>query len=132
MYKEELTKAFVSSVEIFLQEHSSLCVSNELKVVGLPGSVLEKACQEKHIPFLIEAFADRKYEDDGSLMSRKKKGSVLGLESALLQCDQMLKAKEVTTFSGKTLGFPFDTICIHGDSPDALAIAEKLSEMNAI
>ncbi len=74
----------------------------------------------------FEAFADRVYEDNGALVSRKLPGAVLDAQQSVAQAMGLLDASEVKTRSGKMLKLHADTLCIHGDSPHALTLLEAL------
>lgn len=69
----------------------------------------------------FEAFADRCYADDGSLVSRTVPGAVQKQERMLAQVAQLQREQSVTTSSGKVLKLQFDTVCVHGDNPEGVA-----------
>jgi UPF0271 protein len=69
----------------------------------------------------FEAFADRCYADDGSLLSRSLPGAVHTKERMLAQVAQLKREKSVTTISGQVLKLQFDTLCVHGDNPEGVA-----------
>jgi UPF0271 protein len=74
-----------------------------------------------------EVFADRAYEDDGSLVSRAKSGAVLHDADAIAQrVVKMIQSEEVISISGKAIRMRMDTVCIHGDTPGAVDIARVL------
>ncbi|RDV27398.1 LamB/YcsF family protein [Alteromonas aestuariivivens] len=77
----------------------------------------------------FEAFVDRRYTDDGYLMSRRLEGAVLSFEQAIGQAVRMLNRQEVVTESGNVLQLPIDTLCVHGDSPDAVGMAAELRKI---
>lgn len=79
----------------------------------------------------FELFADRSYEDDFRLTPRSIEGSLLSTESSFETHLKSLMNSEVTTRSGKQLPIEIDTICIHGDNPGALAIAQFLHELTS-
>ena len=68
------------------------------------------------ISLLFEAFADRCYDDDGQLLSRRKPGAVHDRERMLAQVAQLCEQGTVTTVSGHTLELTTDTLCVHGDN----------------
>lgn len=68
------------------------------------------------ISLLFEAFADRCYDDDGSLLSRRKPGAVHDRERMLAQVAQLCEQGTVTTVSGHRLELATDTLCVHGDN----------------
>lgn len=77
------------------------------------------------IGLLFEAFADRRYDEDGSLLSRDRPGAVLDREGMLAQVAQLYERRCVTSIGGKALNLCVDTVCVHGDNPEAVrAIAD--------
>ncbi|MEH6470979.1 MAG: 5-oxoprolinase subunit PxpA [Halopseudomonas sp.] len=77
------------------------------------------------IELLLEAFADRCYDDDGKLLARSKPGAVHNREKMLAQVKQLAEAGSVTTISGNTLTLEVDSLCVHGDNPEGVkAIAD--------
>ena len=99
-----------------------------IHIVGQSGSKLEQVCIREGLPFLSEAFADRKYLPSGALQSRTIPGSVLNPEEALIQVKSMMSNGTVDSTNGP-IPIKFDTICVHGDSPDALSILESISKL---
>ena len=76
-----------------------------------------------------EVFADRTYQDDGSLTPRSQANAMItDDEKAIMQVLDMVKTGEVTTVSGKKIKVKADTVCIHGDSQKALAFAQKIND----
>jgi UPF0271 protein len=102
-------------------------VDSSLIMVGLSGSEMIKAAEDSGLTSASEVFADRAYNDDGSLVSRKLPGSVLHdtgevIERAL----RMVMEKKVISVNGKNIPIRADTVCIHGDNPMALKFAQSL------
>jgi UPF0271 protein len=76
-----------------------------------------------------EAFADRRYEDDGALTPRRETGAVIDdVEAAVAQALAIVTRGEVMTRHGKALHIRAQTICVHGDRPDAATFARRLRE----
>jgi UPF0271 protein len=99
-------------------------VDESLVLIGLSGSALLTAAKEVGIKCASEVFADRAYEDDGSLVPRTKIGAVItNEEEASDRAVQMIKFGMVKSISGKEIPIIADTICIHGDTPQALHLA---------
>ena len=99
-------------------------VNDSLVLVGLSGSALLTAAKEVGIKCASEVFADRAYEDDGSLVPRTKIGAVItNEEEASDRAVQMIKFGKVKSITGKEIPIIADTICIHGDTPQALHLA---------
>jgi UPF0271 protein len=95
--------------------------------VCMPGLLMEKASESVGVPVAREFFADRTYEDDGTLTSRKKPGSVLhDADAAAERVLRTLQDKALTTTSGKRIPLEIDTICVHGDEPSAVAMARTI------
>jgi UPF0271 protein len=75
---------------------------------------------------LFEAFADRCYADDGSLLSRRLPGAVHDRERTLAQVEQLHRHGRVTTASGKVLPLAADTLCVHGDNPESVEAVQAI------
>lgn len=98
-------------------------------------SVIAKKASERNIPIKFEAFADRNYNDDLTLVSRKEANAVLEDPNQILEhVTRIIKEKKVKTVSGNILQLDAGTLCIHGDNPNAVGIAshlrKKLAELN--
>ena len=72
------------------------------------------------IELLSEAYADRCYQDNGTLVARSNEGAVLGKDKMLAQVKQLLDHGTVTTLNGKTLAINADSLCVHGDNSDGV------------
>ena len=97
-----------------------------LVLVGLAGSASITAGREAGLTVAAEAFADRRYEADGSLRSRQRPGALLSAVDAAAQALAIVRDGWVETGDGSRLAVRADTICIHGDSPDAAVIARAV------
>ena len=86
---------------------------------------LEKA-QALNLQLYFEAFADRGYEDDGSLMARSKTGAVLDHDAMLKQVKQLIQTGTITTVSGAALKLHVDSLCVHGDNDAGIAAIESI------
>ncbi len=89
-------------------------------------AALRAQAEDIGIPLLFEAFADRRYTDDGYLVSRSKPNAVLSDSEALKQAETLMDNGVIISESGKRLALNVDTLCVHGDSPGAIAIAENI------
>lgn len=101
----------------------------ELKLFAQPGVELAIAGREAGLEVVHEVFADRAYNMDGSLVSRKLPKSVLHDPKEVL--DRTLKMvceKEVITYDGQVLALDSGTVCLHGDNPAAIALATSIRE----
>ena len=108
-------------------------VDNSLFLFGPSGSQMQKAADDEGLKFVGEFFADRAYNDDGTLVSRKIAGSVLhDTKMVIGRVLKMVKDKEVITISGKIIHITAQTVCIHGDNELAPVFARELmSELKA-
>jgi UPF0271 protein len=98
-----------------------------LVVIGPPGSELLAAATRQSLAIAAEGFADRSYEPDGSLTSRRIPGSVISNPSAVAErAVRMISAGTVTARDGSVLALNVDTICVHGDTPAAAALASSV------
>lgn len=91
-----------------------------------PNSVIQETARDQ-ITVHMEGFADRRYNDDLGLISRNEKNAVLHEEEVVIQqVINMITRQNVKSISLKTLAIQVDTICIHGDNPQALKLTEKI------
>jgi 5-oxoprolinase (ATP-hydrolysing) subunit A len=98
-----------------------------LPVLTLPGSALETAVTDLMMPAVTEAFADRAYHDDGSLVPRSEPGAVLtDPETVAARAVAMVVHGTVPTVSGAALEISPRSICVHGDTPGAVALASAV------
>ncbi|HYV66606.1 MAG TPA: 5-oxoprolinase subunit PxpA [Myxococcales bacterium] len=101
----------------------------DLVLVGLAGSKLLTAAEEVGIPAAGEAFVDRRYLPNGSLMPRKQAGSVLtDPAEAAEQAVHIARDGYVTASDGSRLPVAARTLCLHGDTPGAPRIAHAVRE----
>ncbi len=104
-------------------------VDPRLILLGLAGSELERAAYQVGIKFAREVFADRAYEEDGSLVPRSKEGAMItDEEEAVLRAVKMVKEQKVTAITGKEIPCIPDSICLHGDSPKTVLFAKKIAD----
>jgi UPF0271 protein len=88
---------------------------------------LEAAGEAANLPLAREIYADRAYEDDGTLMSRKKPGAVLHDPAEVAaRVVRMVRERAIVGAGGKKMALGIDTVCIHGDSPGAVAMARAV------
>ena len=100
-----------------------------LVLVGLAGSELPRAGERHGLAVAHEAFADRRYRADGSLAPRDAPGAVIDdIEASLAQALAIAQAGEFETLDGARLRLQVDTLCVHGDHPDAPLRARRLHE----
>lgn len=107
-------------------EATRLC-GRDLVLVAMPKSALERAGERKGLRVAREVFADRAYDDRGMLVSRKLPGAVLhDANEAAQRVLRMLEEGAVISQSGKKIPVEIDTICVHGDNPEAVAMARAI------
>ncbi|OZI77375.1 LamB/YcsF family protein [Bordetella genomosp. 12] len=104
-------------------------VDHELIVYGLAGSAWITEARKLDLSCAQEVFADRSYQDDGSLTPRTQPGAMItDVDQAVAQVLQMVQQDSVTSVSGKTVMLTADTLCIHGDQPNALPFASAIRQ----
>jgi UPF0271 protein len=104
-------------------------VDRRLRVVGPPDSALVLAAHDAGLRTASEAFADRAYRADGSLVPRGEAGAVLHDESAVVaRALEMVREQAVTAIDDTRIALRVETICVHGDTPGAAAMARRLRE----
>jgi 5-oxoprolinase (ATP-hydrolysing) subunit A len=97
-----------------------------LILVGLAGSASIDAGRSVGLRTADEAFADRRYESDGTLRSRRLPGALLGPDEAAAQAVSIARHGAVVAGDRSPLAVRADTICVHGDSPDAVPVARAV------
>jgi 5-oxoprolinase (ATP-hydrolysing) subunit A len=98
-----------------------------LKLVGLSGSALIRAGRQERLDTVSEAFADRAYLADGSLAPRSTPGAVLADPRMIAErAVAMVRGQCVTALDGTVIPVAVETLCIHGDTPDAVQIARQV------
>lgn len=98
-----------------------------LILMGLAGSPIEVLAGEMDIPFVAEAFADRKYMRDGSLRSRTLDGAVIeSPEEATAQVLSIVLEHGVQTYDGTSIPLKAQSICIHGDNRQVEALLQAI------
>lgn len=103
-------------------------VDSGLPLVGLPGSLVLRRAAEAGLRTVSEAFADRGYLPDGSLVPRSQAGALLTDPAAVAERMVTLVVDGyVTAVDGTRVSVRADSICVHGDSPGAVAIATAVS-----
>ena len=104
-------------------------IDPKLALMGLAGSMMQKIALNEGIPFIAEAFADRKYEANGRLMSRSKEGSVLSSPTeAAEQVVSIALHNKAKSAEGTSVQIYAQSICIHGDNPSAVKILQAIQE----
>ncbi len=98
-----------------------------LVLLGPPGSVLLRQAEEAGLPTAVEAFADRAINPDGTLRSRELPGAVLqDPEAVARRCAEFAATGAFTAVDGTRVATPARTLCLHGDTPDAVILARRV------
>lgn len=101
--------------------------NKDLIVMALSGGQLVQAARDMGLRTALEVFADRAYEEDGSLVDRKKEGAMVTDEDeAIARVIRMVKEKKVKAVTGNDIPITADSVCVHGDGAKALAFVEKI------
>lgn len=104
-------------------------VDENLVLMGLANSEMIKAGKAVGLKVANEVFADRAYNDDGTLVSRALPGAVIhDKDVAIKRVVRMAKEGKVESITGNDVDITVDSICIHGDNPEALEFAKNIKE----
>ncbi len=123
---EALAKAIAQSVA---------SVDSNIRLMGLAGSLMLTEAEKAGLPVISEVFADRAYNDDGSLVNRKLPGAVIhdaqqaaaravihDAQQAAARAVMMAKEHKVISINGKEIPLQADSICVHGDNAQAIEL----------
>ena len=101
----------------------------DLIVLALSGGELVRAGQDIGLRTALEFFSDRAYEEDGTLVNRRKEGAVITDEDeAIARVVRMIKENKLTAITGKDISIKADSVCVHGDGVKALEFVKKIRE----
>ena len=104
-------------------------ISKDILYLVPTGSEMEKAARKLNMKIACEIFADRNYEDDGNLVSRKRKHAlIIDPEQAKKHVLRMVKNQSLNCHSGKQIPCEIDSVCIHGDNISSLATARSIKD----
>jgi UPF0271 protein len=104
-------------------------INKDLIYLVPTGSKMQEAAKKLDMKFACEIFADRNYEDDGNLVSRKKSHALItDPEQAKKHVLKMVKTQSLNCHSGKQIPCEIDSVCIHGDNLSSLATAKSIKE----
>jgi len=104
-----------------------LSIDPELTLMALAGSPLIELARSRGLRVVAEAFADRAYNDDGSLVSRREPGAVLhDPDQVAERMLKLVRTGELESISGHNIRLNADSICVHGDSPGAVEMARRI------
>jgi len=98
-----------------------------LPLLGLAGSEVERAALRRGVPFFAEAFADRAYRADGTLVPRSEPGAVLhDADLVAERVARIVQSGSLTAATGEEVAVRVQSLCVHGDSPDAVALLSAI------
>jgi len=104
-------------------------IDKELIYLVPTGSKMEIAAKKLNMKIACEIFADRNYEEDGNLVSRKKPNAlIIDHEEAKKHVLTMVQEQALNCYSGKKIPCEIDSVCIHGDNISSLATAKSIKE----
>lgn len=102
-------------------------VDDSLILLALSGSCMLKAAEDAGLRAAREVFADRAYEEDGSLVARTKPGAMITDEElAVFRVVRMVKEGKVESVTGKDIPIRADSVCVHGDGEKAVAFVRRI------
>jgi len=100
---------------------------DNLILLALSGSEMLRAAKDTGLKAAKEVFADRAYEEDGSLVARTKPGAMITDENIAIQrVIRMIKEGKVTAITGKDISIEVDSVCVHGDGLKALEFVKNI------
>jgi UPF0271 protein len=102
-------------------------VDPALYMLCLGNSLMVEAAKAEGVPYVEEAFADRAYTAQGTLVPRKQEGSVIHDPQQVAQrVLQMVSEGKVRSLDGQTVPITAQTVCVHGDTPGAVAMIQAI------
>lgn len=117
---EKLSNAILDAIEDY---------DKNLILMVLSGSLIAREGKKRGLRVAEEVFADRGYNEDGTLVNRKLPGAfVKDPKDAIPRVIKMVKEGRVVTASGKEIEIVADSICVHGDNPEALQFVKSIRE----
>ena len=108
---------------------ATAAVDRTLILLGLPGSELLDAAQRAGLRIAAEGFADRAYQREGALVPRTQPGAVVDdVETVVVRAVMMARERAVIAIDGSRVSIAIETICVHGDTPGAAALALRIRQ----
>lgn len=105
-------------------------IDQNLSIIGPANSLLEFITKNSSIPFISEAFIDRRYQEDSSLVNRNQGNALIeSIQDQVHQARSIVIDEKVMTVSNKHIKIKADTLCIHGDNQNSLNAVKAVSEM---
>ncbi|USE35675.1 5-oxoprolinase subunit PxpA [Endozoicomonas sp. SCSIO W0465] len=109
---------------------ASMDIKPALMIQALSNNKPQKKTADRYrVPLIYEAYADRAYDDHGMLVSRSLPGAVHRDSALILEQTRCLLSGEVSTISGKRLKLKADSLCVHGDNLDAIALVQQIRQL---
>mgnify|MGYP003865192799 CR=1 FL=1 len=105
-----------------------LCRNYKLPLMTLAQSPLHLTAVQQQLPVIAEAFADRGYQPNGQLVSRTQPGALLNTSAAISQSLLLVQQHQLRANNGDLLTLQADSLCLHGDSPEAVILAQQLHQ----
>jgi UPF0271 protein len=100
-----------------------------LPVLCLPQSTLASVAERAGLRVVPEGYADRAYQPDGTLVARSEPGAVLSdMEAVASRAVRMATSAEVEAIDGTIIAAPIESLCLHGDTPGAVALTDEVRE----
>lgn len=116
--------------EAILQAVAAMQSKPKLMIQALKGDQAYQALAKKFgVVLLLEAFADRRYTNNGQLMPRSQEGAVFTNIADILAQVRHLKQGQVQTVEGKMISLKADSICIHGDNPASVQAVSQIAKL---
>ena len=113
---------------LFLNIVNSL--EENFSIIGPPNSLLEVMTKSRRIAFIPEAFIDRRYKEDYSLVDRSQNGAFLeSFEDQINQAKSIVLDQKVLTDNKKNIDIKAETLCIHGDNRYSLKVVQAVCDM---
>ncbi len=100
-----------------------------LSILALDNSTQVIAAKQLGLNIILEAYADRKYENNGLLVSRQKEGAIITNDNeAVAQCLRLAQKNEIITIDGSIIYSSAKSICLHGDNKNAISLAKNIAK----
>jgi UPF0271 protein len=131
LYNDAMSDAVIArAIVLAVVDADARTGSHGLALVGPPGSVLEAEAASRHVVFIREGFVDRAYTSSGELVPRTLPGAVLVDDVRITaQASALAQGLPIEAIDGRTLALHVDSLCLHGDTPDAVGHARRVRSM---
>ena len=107
--------------------YAAVADEDPLPILGLPGAVVLAEAEKAGVPAVTEAFADRGYRPDGTLVPRGEPGAVItDADEVAARVVAMATGREITASDGSPVVVEAASICVHGDTPGAVDLARRV------